>query len=152
MSNLNLKSKNSKFILVLLFIIVGTVLIYIFKNAQLTSQYKDFKIINYQLQSKNPSTSLRTSYKLLVADTPDKWEKGLMFFRKLDGVDGMIFLFPDKQYREFWNKNTLMNLNLIWIDGNQIVGTSDLPSIEKSKDIVVVSSPRPVDKVIEIPK
>lgn len=108
------------------------------------SQYKDFSVINYQLQS--------TNYRLLVADTAEKWENGLMFFRKLEGVEGMIFLFPDKQPRIFWNKNTLMDLDLLWIDDDKVVGKSFLPSIEKSKDIVTVNSPKPVNIVIEIPK
>lgn len=108
------------------------------------SQYKDFSVINYQLQS--------TNYRLLVADTAEKWEKGFMFFRKLEGVEGMIFLFPDKQPRIFWNKNTLMDLDLLWIDDDKVVGKSFLPSIERSKDIVTVNSPKPVNIVIEIPK
>lgn len=106
------------------------------------NNYQDFQTISYKLQAK--------SYKLLLADTPEKWEKGLMFFRKLEGVDGMIFLFPDKQPRIFWNKNTLMDLDLLWIDDNKVVGKSFLPSIEKSKEVVTVSSPKPVNKVIEL--
>jgi len=106
-------------------------------------KYKNFAKINYQIESRN--------LKLLVADTPEKWERGLMFFRKLDGVDGTIFIFPNKQYRTFWNKNTFMNLDILWIDGDKVVGKSYLPSIEKSKEIVTVKSSKPADKVIEIP-
>lgn len=105
--------------------------------------YKDFTIINYNLQAKN--------YRLLLADTPTKWERGLMYFRKLEGADGMIFLFPDKQTRTFWNKNTFMDLEVYWLNGNNVVGSSFLPSIEKSKEIVMVSSREKVDKVIELP-
>ena len=104
-------------------------------------KYKDFKKIDYKLSGK--------SYKLLIADTPQKWEKGLMNFRKLDGVSGMIFLFPDKQYRSFWNKNTLMNLDLYWLDDDKILGRSYLPSIEISNGVVIVNSPVPANKVIE---
>ena len=107
-----------------------------------TDKYKGIKKINYKLNGK--------SYKLLVANTPEQWKKGLMNFRKLDGVSGMIFLFPDKQYRNFWNKNTYMDLNLYWLDDDKLIGQSSLPSIEKSRDIVVVNSPAPANKVIEI--
>ena len=89
--------------------------------------------------------------KLIVADTPDKWSQGLMYVRKpANGFDGMIFIFPDKDTRFFWNKNTLVDLKLYWLDGEKIIGTSDLPSIEKSISIVSVNSPGPADKVIEI--
>lgn len=98
--------------------------------------------IDYKLNNK--------TYKLLKAETPLQWEKGLMYYRKLDKADGMIFLFNDKQYRNFWNKNTLMNLDIYWIDENRIVGQSYLPSIEISKNLVIVRSPEKVNKVIEL--
>lgn len=87
----------------------------------------------------------------LVADTREKQEKGLMFYRSLEGVDGMIFKFPSSNYQVFWNKNTYMDLKLHWINKGQVIGTSELPSIEKSKDIVTVTSPAEADTVIEIP-
>ncbi len=121
-------------------------LAFFFLNKKIDNKndYKNFSIINYQLQT--------TNYKLLVADTPEKWQKGLMYYRKLEGVDGMIFLFPDKDYRSFWNKNTYMDLDLYWLDGDMIVGKDFLPSIEKSKETVLVNSPQEVNKVIEIPR
>ncbi len=105
-------------------------------------QYKGWRQISYRLENRN--------YRLLVAKNQSQWEQGLMYFRKLDGVGGMIFEFPDKQYRTFWNKNTYMNLKLYWLDGDKVVGTSDLPSIEKSGSIITVSSPAPVNNVIEM--
>ena len=104
---------------------------------------KNFEIINYKIQNK--------SYKLLVADSPKKWERGLMYFRKLDDVDGMIFIFPNKEIQTFWNKNTFMDLELLWIDEDKVIGRSQLPSVEKSKKIVTVNSPALADKVIELP-
>ena len=104
---------------------------------------KNFEIINYKIQNK--------SYKLLVADSPKKWERGLMYFRKLDDVDGMIFIFPNKEIQTCWNKNTFMDLELLWIDEDKVIGRSQLPSVEKSKKIVTVNSPALADKVIELP-
>ncbi len=102
------------------------------------------EIITYNLEGKN--------LKLLVADSEKEREEGLMFYRELKNVDGMIFLFPDKTVRTFWNKNTLIDLDVYWIDEDKIVGKSLLPSIEKSKEIVVVQSSKPANKVIEIPR
>ena len=123
-----------------IFILSGVILLN--KNRQDQDRYEEFTRINYKLENKN--------LKLLVADIPEEWQRGLMYFRKLEGVDGMIFIFPDKQQRTFWNKNTFMNLDILWIDGEKVVGKSYLPSIEKSKNIVTVSSPEPADKVIEL--
>lgn len=131
----------------LLSLIIGILILLglysLIKYQQREVKFKDFEIISYKLQNKNLN--------LLVADTPAKWERGLMFYRKLEGVDGMIFIFPNKEIRTFWNKNTLMDLELLWIDGEKIIGKSFLPSIEKSKEIVTVESPKPADKVVELP-
>lgn len=93
------------------------------------------------------------AYRLLVADNQQKWEQGLMWVRSKEdagGYDGMIFLFPEKSIQSFWNKNTVTDLDLYWIDGQKVVGKSELPSIEKSKQIVTATSPKEADKVIEI--
>ena len=44
-----------------------------------------------------------------------------------------------------------MNLDLYWLDDDRIVGKSFLSLIEKSKEIITVSSPKEVNKVIELP-
>ncbi len=94
-------------------------------------------------------------YKLLTAKNESEWQKGLMFVKskkELKGADGMIFIFPDKQIRSFWNKNTYLDLDLIWMDGDRVVGKSFLPSIAKTKNPFTVSSPMVVDRVVEIVK
>ena len=113
-----------------------------FKKPAVENRFKNYRIINYKL--------LTTNYRLLVADNPEKWELGLMNVSKLEGVDGMIFLFPKREYKTFWNKNTIIVLDIYWIDGEKVIGKSYLPSIKKSREIVTVHSPQEVDKVIEI--
>lgn len=111
------------------------------KNRELEKKYAGFKIVVYQVQSRN--------YKLLVADTPEKWNNGLMNFKNLDGVDGMLFLMSKKLVYSFWNKDTYLDLDVLWLDGDRVIGKSYLPAINKGKE-VVVSAPAPADKVIEI--
>ena len=88
--------------------------------------------------------------KLLVADNETEWAYGLMNRRTLPEADGMVFMFPKKEMRTFWNMNTFMDLKVVWMDGNQVIGTSELPSIDKSKEFVTVNSPAPADKVVEL--
>ncbi len=110
-------------------------------------------VMFFLVQRENQNTILYTvqnkQYRLFTAKTPQEWEKGLMFVRKLDNADGMIFLFPDKNTRTFWNKNTYVDLDLYWMDDMIVVGKSYLPSVEK-KGIVTVTSPRPVNMVVEL--
>ncbi|MBI4974129.1 DUF192 domain-containing protein [Candidatus Roizmanbacteria bacterium] len=114
-------------------------------NKSQISNLKNYQTISYQLKA--------ISYKLLLADTPEKWEQGLMYVRNkkdIGGLDGMLFQFPDKKMRTFWNKNTVSNLDLYWIDGDKIVGTSKLPAIGESGEITTMSSPLGIDKVVEL--
>jgi len=101
--------------------------------------------IEYKLNNK--------TYKLLTAKNSSEWERGLMFYKnkkELKNADGMIFIFPDKKTRTFWNKNTYLNLDVYWLDDEKVVGKSFLPSILKSKEIITINSSGKVNKVIEL--
>ncbi|MEN3028341.1 MAG: DUF192 domain-containing protein [Aquificaceae bacterium] len=87
--------------------------------------------------------------KLLLAETPEKQARGLMGYRSLPGFDGMVFLYRERAVRRFWNKDTHLELDLYWIDRGRVVGRSYLPPVERA-GIVIVSSPGPVDRVVEL--
>lgn len=119
-------------------------------NQSQISKYKfdfsKYKTIDFRL------SDIET-YRLLVADTPEKWEQGLMYVRTKDdisGYDGMLFQFPNAEQRMFWNKNTLSDLTLYWMHNGKVIGTSRLPSIEKTGSISSVFSPSPADQVVEL--
>jgi uncharacterized membrane protein (UPF0127 family) len=88
-------------------------------------------------------------YTLVVADTPERWQQGLMHVRKPVPYDGMIFIFPEAKMQSFWNKNTFEDLTIYWMLGEKVVGKSELPSIERAGEYIV-NSPEPADVVIEI--
>ncbi|MDO8497382.1 MAG: DUF192 domain-containing protein [bacterium] len=119
-------------------VIVG---IMILKNKT-KSEWKNYQKIKYAIEGKE--------YNLLIADTQEKQKKGLMYVTSLENYDGMIFTYSQPQSLSFWNKNTLVDLDLYWIVNDKVVGKAELPSIQKSKDTVTVTSPKEVDKVVEI--
>ena len=137
-----LSKKSSLFLILAVIVLLAIFLWPTFRSLNTKTSYDGFKITTYTLEGKK--------MKLLVASTPAQWEKGLMYYRKLDGVDGMIFEFPDSSVRTFWNKNTFMDLKVYWINEGKVLGVDDLPSIEKSKKVVYVSSLGNADTVIEL--
>ncbi len=53
-----------------------------------------------------------------VARSPDELAYGLMKVKELPGTDGMLFIAPKPQQQLFWMKDTLIPLDLLFIDPN----------------------------------
>jgi len=54
-----------------------------------------------------------------LADTPQKRFKGLMHRNDLKENEGMFFIFDHEGSHSFWMKNTLMNLDMIWLNSSK---------------------------------
>ena len=122
------------------FILAVITYFFVFKN----NQCQNNQAKTYSINNKN--------YCLLTASNPEQWERGLMFYKKPVDFDGMIFIFPNKQVRSFWNKSTYIDLDVYWMNEETLVGKSFLLSILKSKTIVTVNSKEKVDRVVELIK
>jgi len=125
------------------------------QNSPQSENHKESEQLDFSSYTTIDYRLTTNDYHLLVADTPEKWERGLMYVttkQDIHGLDGMIFTFPESGIRTFWNKNTLSHLTLYWIENKRVVGISDLPSIGETQVITTVSSPAPADTVIEILK
>jgi uncharacterized membrane protein (UPF0127 family) len=58
-----------------------------------------------------------------IADTPEKHAKGLMFRTHIRADYAMLFVFAEEETRSFWMKNTLIPLDIIYLNSDrQIVG------------------------------
>ncbi len=86
-----------------------------------------FAILRLQADTE-PSFDYNTSleigegnYRVAVADTEQEREKGLGSVANLPSDAGMLFVFdiPDKY--GFWMKDTLISLDMVWLDGDKRV-------------------------------
>ena len=68
-------------------------------------------------------------YSVELARTPEEQAQGLMFRESLPEKMGMLFLFPDKGVHRFWMKNTMIPLDMIWMDaeGKVLFVSADTP-------------------------
>jgi len=55
-------------------------------------------------------------FKAEIADTPERWARGYMYRREVGEHDAMVFVFPAPSFHPFWMKNTLVPLDIIWMD------------------------------------
>jgi uncharacterized protein len=60
-------------------------------------------------------------YAVELAETDAQRQVGLMGRESLDNDRGMLFVYGEDGVYTFWMKNTLMPLDMIWIDGNGTV-------------------------------
>ena len=85
-----------------------------------------------------------------VVDTPEKQAQGLSGREKIPDKAGMLFYFSEYRVRDFWMKNMLFPLDIIWIDGGKVVGISKNVPIPDGESLPTYSSPSPVSMVLEV--
>jgi uncharacterized membrane protein (UPF0127 family) len=79
--------------------------------------------------------------KVEIAAKDAERQKGLMFREHLADDEGMLFLFPTERYNSFWMHNTLIPLDMIFIDADwNVVGI-----VENAKPLT--DDPRRVDRM-----
>jgi len=74
--------------------------------------------------------------------------------RETIGSDGMLFLMPNRSVPSFWMKSMLMDLDIIWIDGDTVIDISyNVPKPEPNtqfEDLPLYRPSQPATKVLEV--
>lgn len=89
-----------------------------------------------------------------VADTDILRQKGLMYRSKLESNRGMLFVFNNEDYRSFWMKNCLIDLDVAFINTKKEIidiQTMSVPSLVE-KEIPSYKSKFPAQYALEMNK
>lgn len=86
-----------------------------------------------------------------VMDTASKRQEGMMFLsdREVPANGAMLFVFPDEQPRAFWMRNTIIPLDIAYLDAK---GTVHTVKQLKPRDETGVPSGKPAKYVLEMKK
>lgn len=91
----------------------------------------------------------RNTFWTLIADTPEEQRRGLSGRPSLEQNQGMLFLFDRSLIRNFWMKDMLFPIDIIWIDENmRITGYKENALPESFPE--TFSSEVPVKYVFEV--
>jgi uncharacterized protein len=90
-------------------------------------------------------------FDLEVAETREQRKQGLMFREKLDPNKGMLFIYQQEAIYPFWMKNTLISLDIIWINKeNQVVYISQNNQPCQDNDCFSINPDKKAKYVLEI--
>ena len=80
-----------------------------------------FQTPSYSLSLTKIATLNNQEFILEIAQTPQEKQQGLMYRSSLPKNQGMIFVYDIESPRTFWMKNTLIPLDLIFLDSDNII-------------------------------
>jgi uncharacterized protein len=85
-----------------------------------------------------------------IAKTQEQKAQGLMFRKSLKENKGMLFIFPDSTILNFWMKNTLIPLDIIFIKENLEISDIAQAAPCTIEPCAIYSSSVPVMYVLEV--
>jgi uncharacterized membrane protein (UPF0127 family) len=89
----------------------------------------------------------KQSFTLEVAATPKSQQLGLMHRQSMPADRGMIFVFPQERYLSFWMKNTLIALDIVYLDKDgKVVSVRQMKPLDETP----VPSGAPAKYAIEL--
>jgi len=71
-----------------------------------------------------------------IAEKPEEREQGLMYRKSMDEFNGMLFIFEKSEPQNFWMKNTIIPLDIIYINENKEIVTIQENTVPYSEEAI----------------
>jgi len=92
----------------------------------------------------------KTKIDIQIANSDFDRELGLMFRKQMDENKGMLFIFPEEARQSFWMRNTLISLDMIFVNAlnkvvtihrnTQTLSDQSYPSTAPAKYVIEVNA------------
>jgi len=155
------KSHNMPYVAGGIFVIVLLVIFFVGKNlqteklepvAQSVAQPQTKSAVAFtkegQLRFLDTGDNLLYTVDIEIADDDAKRMQGLMYRDSMAENRAMLFIFSDSQERSFWMKNTIMPLDIIYVNAKKQIITTQKNAVPYSEDSV--PSNGPAQYVVEV--
>jgi len=131
--------RNKIYLIVILIVVVSFIILFIMQKTNQDSK----KLL--------PAKIGEAEIKVEIVESKIGQAKGLSGRIKLPWENGMLFIYPDKEVKRFHMKGMLFPIDIIWLSDGEVVGTVEkLERYQEDGNLSVVSSPEPVNRVLEV--
>jgi len=101
-----------------------------------------------ELRFLDNNDNLQYTVDIEIADDDAKRTQGLMYRDSMPENHAMLFIFPDEEERSFWMKNTIMPLDIIYVNAKKNIITTQKNAVPYSEDSI--PSNGPAQYVVEV--
>jgi YVTN family beta-propeller protein len=121
---------------------------------QMVARKPDVEIVRIEDSNNNNNNNNSSVVARIFVEVPDDREefaRGLMFRKHLPWNSGMLFAFDDEEPRRFWMKNTLIPLDMIFVDSSsKIIDIKENVPPCKQEECPTYPSKEPAQYVLEV--
>lgn len=132
----NKQTENNNYLKYILIVLVVAIAAYFIYNYYQDKNKTQFKVkTNEDIYKEKPEPqfvkqgeleflkkdgkSVISKIDIEIADDDAKSQQGLMYRKSMDENRGMLFIFKTPAAHSFWMKNTLISLDIIFVDANK---------------------------------